>query len=184
MKSAVVAIAVLLIIASGGFGYYIGASTRIGVPNDSSTASSSSNSVAYPLLILTANWTNQYTSESGYCGLSHLDVANPGTGVVHEGPPEATCDIAFTGSESGTMTLVVENSGANTSIAFEAYSGDPSEVYFLNPQGCPSPGGVGFCGYAGANSTATFSFTWVSNGGSSETKNVALTVLLAELSTG
>ena len=176
------AISVLLVIISGGFGYYIGASTRMGVPNDSSTISSTSNFVAYPLSILTANWTNLYTSESGYCGLSHLSGAIPGTGVVHEGPPEATCDVALTGSESGAITLVVANSGVKTNIAFEAYSGDPSEVYFLNPQGCQDPRAVGFCGYVGADSTASFSFTWVSNGGSYETKNVTLTGLLAELS--
>ena len=181
MKSAVVAISILLIVASGGFGYYVGASTRTGVPNDSTT-SSSSNFVAYPLSILTANWTNRYTSESGYCGLSHLSSSFPDTGVVHEGPPEAQCGVALTGNESGTVTLVVSNSGLETGIAFEAYSGDPSEVYFLNPQGCQDPRAVGFCGYIGADSTATISFTWVSNGFMGP-QNVALTVLLAELST-
>ncbi len=186
MKSAAFAVTILVIVASGGLGYYIGTFSRADVSNASSTTSSDNNFVAYPLSIVSANWTNQYTAVSGYCGVAHMSNANPGSGVVNEGPPYATCDVPIRGNESGTITLVVANSWSKTGIAFEAVSSvegysDPSEVYFLNPQGCPSPGGLGFCGYAGADSDTSFNFTWVSDGFTG-TKNVTFEILLGVMS--
>lgn len=185
MKSAALAVVVLLVAASGGLGYYIGAS-RASVPSESATTSISNNFVAYQLSVLSANWTNQYTAKSGYCGVAHMSNVNPGSGVVNEGPPYATCDVPIRGNESGTINLTVSNSGSRTGIVFEAVSSvggysDSSEVYFTNPQGCPSPGGLGFCGYAGADSDASFTFTWVSNGFTG-TKNVTFEILLGVMS--
>lgn len=181
MKSKALALMILLIVASGGFGYYIGAFARVGAPSGSTSISSTSNSIDYPLSILPANWTNQYTAASGYCGVVAMRGSIPGSGAIS---PDAICNVVVGGNQAGTITLVVRNSGDKTSIVFEALSLDPSKVYFTNPQGCPSPGGIGFCGYVDANSTKSFVFDWVSNPGSFGPMNVTLSVLVAAVPFG
>ena len=182
MGLATVAIVALLVIASGVFGYYIGAFVRVDSPNGSTNTSITNNFVPYQLSILPASWTNEYTAQSGNCGVGHMSSVNPGSGVVSEGPPEATCDVPMRADESGIITVDITNSGRATSVAFEAMSSDPSEIYFLNPQGCASPNAVGFCGYVGADTSASFNFTWVSNEGLPSPSNVTIDVLAAIMS--
>jgi hypothetical protein len=179
MKSAALAVVILLVVTSGALGYYIGATWQGGTPRDSSSTASGG-IPTYQLSILAANWTNQYTTKSGSCGITSLSHFNPATGGYYVGPPEASCDAAVGPSEAGNVTLKVTNSGNGTSIMFEDSSSYPSEVFFLNSQGCGSPGGIGLC-YIAGHANATFGITFESVSGTYTPTNVTLDIVVAAL---
>jgi len=177
MTHVAVAVVVLLVLASGVLGYYIGITSQGAGSRDSSTTTSGS-IPSYQLWIPNGNWTNSYTSKSGSCGASSLSYFNPATGAFHVGPYEATCYTTIGPSEAGTITLEVVNSGSGTNIVFEDASSYASDVFFPNSQGCGSPGAIGLC-YIAGHSTALFNITFVSIPGTYKPINVTLDVVVA-----
>jgi hypothetical protein len=177
MKSVAVIVVVLLAVASGGLGYYIGATKTGSTARDSSTTLGG-NFPAYPLWIQEANWTNQNSAKSGWCGegVSHFSSIS--------GPPYAGCEVAIGPSEAGIIMLNVHNSGGGTSIMFEDSSSNPNVVFFTLSQGCISqPAAWGLC-YINGNSTATFTVSFASTAGTYKPMNVSLNVLVAAVSSG
>jgi hypothetical protein len=125
MKYVAIAVVVLLVVASGGLGYYIGVTSQGGVSTDSS-ATTGGSIPTYQLSILNANWTvypstgsrscyvsspsQSAMSESGSCSLSSLSFVTPGRGEYHPGPPVSGGTFPMGPSESGTAVLTVMNS--------------------------------------------------------------------------
>jgi hypothetical protein len=176
MRLVAVAVAIALIAASGGLGYFIGATSQGGAKTYSHTTIVVS---TYPLQILTANWTNPYTSQSGWCGELSLHSFNASTGVIHMGPPYAMCDVTVGPGEAGTMELRVQNSGNNATIVFEDQSVYP--VYYLNSQGCGPPQPVIALCSIGGHTTALFTMYFESYPGNYKPMNVTLNVVVAVL---
>jgi len=197
MKSFAVAIVVILVLASGGLGYYLGATNHGVAPNDSSSTITNGGIPAYQLSILNANWTvypsagsgscyvsspsQEAVSKSGSCSLSSLSFVSPGIGKYHPGPPVTGGTFPMGPSESGTVVLTVMNPGSNANVVFDTVTSSPYEVFFANSQGCQDFAAIGFCGYAAGNSNTTFTFTFLSVSGTYKPMNVTLDVAVAVL---
>ena len=190
MKFTVLILAVLLVVASGGLGFYVGMVSAGGTSKGSSTTTGLP---TYQLSILSANWTLPY-ADAGTCYVSYpSSIAFPqfgscgiesgrfvtGNGVLHAGPPVTDGTFPVGPSESGYANLTVKNSGGNAYLVFDVVTSAPYEVFFANSQGCQDFTAVGFCGYVAGNSSAMFRFTFLSVPGDYKPMNVTLSIGVA-----
>jgi hypothetical protein len=198
MKDFAVAMVVILVLASGGLGFYLGATNHGVAPNDSSSTTIASGGIpAYQLSILNANWTvypsagsgscyvsspsQRSVSRSGSCSLSSLSFVSPGTGEYHPGPPVTGGTFPMGPGESGSVVMTVRNTGSNANVVFDTVTSSPYEAFFANSQGCQDFAATGFCGYAAGDSNTTFTFTFLSVPGTYKPMNVTFDVAVAVL---